>query len=361
MAICFLENLKLVEDKKKTPDGKSENVSNVKKEIIKSKQNGHSAKIEEIKTTVTKINKSKFYTFTHFKLNMFGEIILYLKFFICIISTESMKEEDTSILDSSDFQTPENKKKENFLNYQRFLYRDGPTALGSKEIPEGSDCCLEGKTFVLTGVLESIERDDTKQLIEKYKGKVTSTLSKNTNYIIVGRDAGPAKLEKAEKFGTKQLNEDELFDLIRTASAGKSAKKKSINELRKISPNEKSKSSKTNDKASEMLENLDDSLKENIEVHEKTKPTKAAMKEVMKKDQEPKLLTSPPLVSKDSKPVTDSLMWVDKHKPQMLKQVIGQQGDRSNAKKLLQWLKDWQKNRSGPKKAPCKIINYAVL
>ena len=43
-------------------------------------------------------------------------------------------------------------------------------------------------------------------------------------------------------------------------------------------------------------------------------------------------------------------MWVDKYKPASLKNVIGQQGDRSNAKKLLLWLRNWQGNHSGGKK-----------
>ena len=42
----------------------------------------------------------------------------------------------------------------------------------------------------------------------------------------------------------------------------------------------------------------------------------------------------------------ESLLWVDKYKPKSLKQVIGQSGDKSNAKKLLNWLKNWQSNRA---------------
>jgi len=61
---------------------------------------------------------------------------------------------------------------------------------------QGQDNCLEGLTFVITGVLESIDRDDTKSLVERYGGKVTSSISKNTSYVVVGRDAGEAKLVK---------------------------------------------------------------------------------------------------------------------------------------------------------------------
>ena len=48
----------------------------------------------------------------------------------------------------------------------------------------------------MTGVLESIDRDNTKSLIERYGGKVTASVSKNTSYVVVGRDAGDTKLAK---------------------------------------------------------------------------------------------------------------------------------------------------------------------
>jgi len=48
----------------------------------------------------------------------------------------------------------------------------------------------------MTGVLESVDRDDTKSLIERYGGKVTGNVSRNTSYIVVGRDAGESKLTK---------------------------------------------------------------------------------------------------------------------------------------------------------------------
>ena len=52
----------------------------------------------------------------------------------------------------------------------------------------------------------------------------------------------------------------------------------------------------------------------------------------------------------------ETLLWVDKYKPQNLKQIIGQQGDKSNAKKLLLWLKNWHKNRALGKKPVCKYF-----
>lgn len=49
---------------------------------------------------------------------------------------------------------------------------------------------------MLTGVLESMERDDAKSLIERYGGKVTGNVSRKTSYLVLGRDSGASKTEK---------------------------------------------------------------------------------------------------------------------------------------------------------------------
>ena len=63
---------------------------------------------------------------------------------------------------------------------------------------QGQENCLEGLTFVITGVLESIEREEAADLIQRYGGKVTQSVSKKTSYIVVGRDAGESKLSKVK-------------------------------------------------------------------------------------------------------------------------------------------------------------------
>ena len=75
---------------------------------------------------------------------------------------------------------------------------------------------------MITGVLESIERDDAKSLIERYGGKVTGSISGRTSYLVVGRDAGESKLKKAMSLKTSQIDEDGLLDLIRSKPEKKS-------------------------------------------------------------------------------------------------------------------------------------------
>ncbi|MGL6284605.1 MAG: NAD-dependent DNA ligase LigA, partial [Microcoleaceae cyanobacterium] len=63
---------------------------------------------------------------------------------------------------------------------------------------------LAGKTFVITGTLPSLKRDEAKKLIEEAGGKVTSAISAKTDYLLLGADAG-SKLTKAEKLGIPQM------------------------------------------------------------------------------------------------------------------------------------------------------------
>ena len=72
---------------------------------------------------------------------------------------------------------------------------------------------LAGKTFVITGTLPTLKRNEAKSLIEQAGGKVTNSVSKNTDYLVVGDDAG-SKLEKARKLGIKELNESQILAML---------------------------------------------------------------------------------------------------------------------------------------------------
>ncbi len=73
---------------------------------------------------------------------------------------------------------------------------------------------FEGLTFVLTGTLEKYTRDEAKKLIEERGGKVTGSVSKKTDYVVVGTDPG-SKLSRAQELGIKILNEEEFENMLK--------------------------------------------------------------------------------------------------------------------------------------------------
>ena len=73
---------------------------------------------------------------------------------------------------------------------------------------------LAGQIFVVSGVFEKFGRDDLKKAIEDNGGKVGSSISAKTNFVIAGDNMGPAKLEKATQLGVKIISEEEFIALI---------------------------------------------------------------------------------------------------------------------------------------------------
>ena len=74
---------------------------------------------------------------------------------------------------------------------------------------------LSGKTFVVSGVFEQFSRDDLKKAIEDNGGKVGSSISAKTDYVVAGENMGPAKLEKAVKLNIPLISEMEFVELIK--------------------------------------------------------------------------------------------------------------------------------------------------
>lgn len=74
---------------------------------------------------------------------------------------------------------------------------------------ESTDNRFEGKTFVLTGSLEKYTRKEAEDIIEKFGGKTSGSVSKKTDYVLAGEDAG-SKLTKAQSLGVTIISEEEF-------------------------------------------------------------------------------------------------------------------------------------------------------
>lgn len=206
----------------------------------------------------------------------------------------------------------------------------GPTDPGSKVIPfdEGAENCLEGLTFVFTGVLQSIGRDDVVNLVKKYGGNVTIGPSKKTSYVVLGEDAGPKKLEIIRKLGVKTIDEDRLFQIIRTLPAnGGDGKAAAASAAKKAERQEKLK-------------------REAIEMERREKERREKAEKEAKASAAARGLSAP---EKSKVPKVDDRLWVDKYAPDSMTGVCGNKG---LVEKLQNWLRTWHKRHNeGFKKA----------
>ena len=81
-------------------------------------------------------------------------------------------------------------------------------------VEDGADSRFEGMTFVLTGALDKYSRKEAEEIIEKFGGKASSSVSKKTTYVLAGEDSG-SKLEKAQKLGVNVITEAEFDEMIK--------------------------------------------------------------------------------------------------------------------------------------------------
>jgi DNA ligase (NAD+) len=83
-----------------------------------------------------------------------------------------------------------------------------------KKVEEPKSLLLQGKTFVFTGALTQFSRNETKEMTEAHGGKVSGSVSKNTDFVVAGPGAG-SKLKKATELNIPVLSEAEFFDMLK--------------------------------------------------------------------------------------------------------------------------------------------------
>lgn len=114
--------------------------------------------------------------------------------------------------------TPAEQRAANAEKPDKALDSDLPDNV--KKLLAGTGDALSGYTVVVTGVPPMLSRKNAEKLVTNYGGKLTKSLSKNTNYVVVGNDAGPKKLEQIEDLGIETLDEDALIAMLEKGGDG---------------------------------------------------------------------------------------------------------------------------------------------
>lgn len=192
-----------------------------------------------------------------------------------------------------------------------------PPAQGAKEIPTGKENCLAGLTFVFTGLLPTIERNQGQALVKRYGGKVTGAPSKKTSFVVLGSDAGPKKLQTIRDNNIKTIDEDGLLKLIATlpANGGDSKAAAAYEE----------KQQKEAEKIKEMAAELEK------EERRLGGAGGAGGGKALSQSS-----------SKNGEPTKDSRLWTVKYAPSSTNQICG---NKTQVEKLQRWLRAYPKNQ----------------
>jgi DNA ligase (NAD+) len=86
--------------------------------------------------------------------------------------------------------------------------------LGVKSVFTKKTGKLSGKSFVITGSLSGMSRDEAAERIRQLGGTFQTAVAKDTDYLVVGGSVGSSKLQKAKAYGTTVINEAQLLDLL---------------------------------------------------------------------------------------------------------------------------------------------------
>ena len=225
--------------------------------------------------------------------------------------------------------SPPGKIEDKKFDFRAQAHRSEPApAAGSKQIPVGAENCLAGLSFVFTGILDALGREEGIELVKRYGGKNTTAPSSKTDYVVLGNDAGPKKLETIAKHKLKVINEDGLFELIRRLPAN--------------GGDSKAASKYEEKKQAEVKKVLD--LAAEMEEQERTRyRTQSDSASVV-------LKSGPSKLAGNARSITNSSeLWTVKYAPSATSMICGNKGQ---VEKLQSWLRAWHSNaRTNFKKA----------
>ncbi|ODV86724.1 hypothetical protein CANARDRAFT_185793, partial [[Candida] arabinofermentans NRRL YB-2248] len=196
---------------------------------------------------------------------------------------------------------------------------EGAQPANDRAIPEGRPNCLNGLTIVFTGVLPSYDRAECERISSRYGAKVTKAISGKTSLVVIGREAGPKKIEMIKQKKIKCVDEDGFVELI-----------------------------------SRMPPDGGDGYDARLALAKKEEEARIAVEDALREEEEQKRKQAVQLEKRKTatkssgvvpnkpsdRPDSDKL-WTVRYAPTDMKQICG---NKSNVEMLHNWLRDWFDN-----------------
>ncbi|KAF2258763.1 DNA replication factor C, large subunit [Lojkania enalia] len=219
--------------------------------------------------------------------------------------------------------TPPPKDPDAKFNWRANMGRGEAAPTGDDlEMPSGSEACLAGLNFVFTGVLQHWGRTQAQELVKRHGGKVTMAPSRNTNFVVLGTEAGPSKLEKIRVMKIKTIDEHGLIDLISKLSASGHVGDS------KAQAAYKEKQRKEEENIKKQAAEIDEQERR-LKAHKVSADSKAASAALA-------------AANNTADPVVDSRLWTTKYAPTSINQICG---NKSTVEKLQRWLQRFPKSQ----------------
>ena len=185
--------------------------------------------------------------------------------------------------------------------------------------PRGGDDCFNGLTFVITGTLDSIYRNEAEDLIKRHGGRITGSVSGKTDFLVAGTDSGASKVKAAREKGTKIIDEDGLFSLL-MSTAPPPGNDEDDDEEREAEREKKRRNVSVSPSAAAGSSSKREASSSSAAAATAAAPT-------------PQQVASPSASA-------GSDLWVTKHKPTSMNDVVG---NASHVTVLKAWLRNWKR------------------
>jgi len=228
--------------------------------------------------------------------------------------TDSAPQTAAEILDSipsAELPEVDDASKPNFRQIMQQRQSTGSTESGSGIEINAAPNCLTGLTFVVTGQLPTLGREEIQGLIKRYGGNVTGSLSGKTSCLVLGEEAGPAKIQKAKKLNLKVLSEEGFIQLLQAMPAeGGDSHAADLARAKRA--------------------------KEHEQIEKETKRIKLEASAPAKSKQDTRS------DAKDSSNASE--LWTTKYAPKSMNDMVGNTG---SIRKLANWLENWYESRNG--------------